>query len=159
MIDMQTDDTVKFETRSGKGFVTVGGSPPREVRVKYARPLTDRSGMIVFVDDKEHEVASVPGLEALDPVSRAAASAALDLAYLITRITRVDLTRTRMGVRFWEVQTDRGPRRFAMKDPTRNVLVMDDGRMVLWDTLGNCFEIASYPDLDEHSRVQVDRIV
>ncbi|MFH1708472.1 MAG: DUF1854 domain-containing protein [Planctomycetota bacterium] len=153
------NNAVKYETREGKGFVTVGGGEPREVRVKFTRPLTDRSGMVVFVDDKEREVASVAGLTALDPASRAAAAAALDLAYLITRITRVDRTRTRMGVRFWEVQTDRGPRTFAMKDPTRNVLAMDDGRMVLWDTLGNCFEIPSYAALDAHSRKQVDRIV
>jgi len=161
-LHMNTRKENKFSLhqRHGKYFLRFENTDRETpVKVKLARPLTGRNSEISFIDEKKKEVAMVKRLTDLDPDSRKVASEALDLTYLITRITRVDRTRTHFGTRFWEVETDRGARHFAMKDPSHSVSHFDDGRMVLWDTMGNCYEIESFEHLDEHSQKQVEKIV
>ena len=156
----QAENTFSLSQRHGKYFLRFEDADRETpVKVKLARPLSGRNNEISFIDTKKKEVAMVKGLTDLDPASREVASEALDLNYLITRITRVDRTRSHFGTRFWEVETDRGARHFAMKDPSHSVSHFDDGRMVLWDTMGNCYEIESFERLDEHSQKQVENIV
>ena len=67
----------------------------------------------------------------------------------IRQVKRVDV---RFGTRYWEVETDRGPRWFALREPGKNVTWLDDGHLVLRDTAGNRYEIVDVTALDGASR-------
>ena len=63
----------------------------------------------------------------------------------------------RFGTRYWKVETDRGPRWFALREPGKNVTWISATRVVLRDTAGNRFEIPDLEALDGRSRRWVAR--
>jgi hypothetical protein len=67
----------------------------------------------------------------------------------VSRVKRIDV---QFGTRYWEVDTDRGPRWFALREPGKNVVWLSDDRLVLRDTAGNRYEIADLSALDARSR-------
>jgi hypothetical protein len=46
-----------------------------------------------------------------------------------------------------------------MKDPFRNVNYVEKDRVVIRDTMGNCYEIESIEGLDRQSRKEVARVL
>ena len=129
------------------------------VKVVWVRPLSDRDGKVAFVDEKKKEVAMIDGLHQLDPDSRMIAEESLEQRYLVTKITRVYETKIHFGIRFWDVETDRGRHTFAMKNPYKNVTCVESDRIVIRDTMGNCYEIESLAKLDTHSQLQIEKVL
>ena len=101
----------------------------------------------------------LPGLDAFDPASREIAEQELEQTYLIPRITRVVSARPRFGNRYWEVETDRGYRRFAMRDPRKNITWITGEHLVIRDVLGNRYEINPFSELDPESQAQVEMVI
>jgi len=130
------------------------------VRLVWARPLTARGGELAIVDEKKREHALLPGIDALAPDSRAVAERALGERYLIARIVRVHETSVHLGTRYWTVDTDRGPRRFAMREPRKNVhWLVPRQRCLIRDTMGNRYEIEALAALDARSQAEVNRVL
>ncbi len=130
------------------------------VRVVWARPLTARGGEAAIIDEKKHEHAFIATLAELDPEARAVAERALNESYLIARITRVLDTDVHLGTRYWEVETDRGPRRFAMREPRKNVNWLEPRqRCLIRDTMGNRYEIERLSALDPASQAAVNKVL
>ncbi len=145
-------------TETGARLLRDGGEVA--VRLVWARPLTARGGELAIVDEKKREHALLPGLDALSPESRVVAELALGERYLIPRITRVLKTRIHLGTRYWTVETDRGPRRFAMREPRKNLhWLTPRERCLIRDTMGNRYEIEALSALDAVSRVEVTRVM
>lgn len=152
--------TFTLKKKDGKTVLQFEGSKDSTpVKVVWARPLSGRGKEISFIDNKKKEVVMVNGLHELDHDSRKIAEETLDLRYLVTKITKVYRTKTHFGTRFWTVQTNRGTRIFAMRDPFRNTTFFDDDRVVIYDTLGNSYEIESIAALDKQSREQVEKVL
>jgi hypothetical protein len=121
--------------------------------------VSGRGRQVCFLDEQKREVLMIDSLDGLDPESRRVAEAELERRYLIPKITRVVRTAAHFGSRYWEVETDRGPRRFAMKDPAKNAVWISDDHLILRDTLGNRYEIPSFATLDQWSRSQVAKVL
>ena len=65
-----------------------------------------------------------------------------------------------LGTRYWSVETDRGPRRFAMREPRKNLHWLDPReRCLIRDTMGNRYEIERLSDLDDASRSAVEKVL
>lgn len=128
-----------------------GQDDPIAVTARYLRPLTARSE-VVFLDAKQHEVVTVAGVEALAGEERELLDAELRARYHMSVIRRVRRIDVRFGTRYWETDTDRGPRWFALREPGKNVTWLDDGHLVLRDTVGNRFEVPDVGALDAASR-------
>jgi hypothetical protein len=130
------------------------------VNVVWARPISGRGGPVSILDlRKKKEVALLGSLDDLDPASRRVAAEELEIRYLLPRVTRVRRTSAHFGNRYWEVETDRGPRRFLMKDPNKNAVWVTPDHLVVRDTLGNRYEIPSVSALDDASRAHMDRVL
>ena len=125
----------------------------------WARPISGRGADISIVDERKREVLLLHDLSALDAASRGCLEAELHSAYLMPKITRVNRTDARYGNRYWDVETDCGPRRFVIKDPAANVQWDNGDRMIIRDTLDNRYEIESLAALDAASRAAVEKIV
>jgi hypothetical protein len=150
---------LKLTRKNGRTFIQVNGDPETAVRVAWARPLTGWGRELVFVDEKKHEVAMVGGLDELDSDSRGIAADDLARRYLVATVLKVVDTRTHFGIRYWDVETDCGRRRFAVKDPTRSVLYLPGDRLLVRDTLGNSYAIESLAALDKRSRQLVENVL
>jgi hypothetical protein len=155
-----TRSDFKLFKKSGKYILQFNGSEDETpVRAVWVRPLSGRGKEVAFIDEKKKEIAMVDGLEHLDLDSRAVAEEAIEQRYLVTRIVRVHSAKIHFGICFWDVETDRGRRSFAMKDSYKNVIRMKGDRLVIRDTIGNRYEIESLASLDPRSQLQVEKVL
>ncbi|MBM4183717.1 MAG: DUF1854 domain-containing protein [Gemmatimonadetes bacterium] len=143
--------------RGGRLFVRRPGTDEEvAVTVRYLRPLTSPTE-IVFLDEKNREVATLRSVEALTPEQRSLVEPALRERYHLLTITRVHEVDVRFGTRYWRVDTDRGPRWFTLREPGKNVSWITEQRLVLRDSAGNRYQVTDLVALDERSRTWVTR--
>ena len=128
-----------------------GRDEPVAVTVRYLRPLTARRE-IAFLDSENKDVLTAVGVEAVEGEGRALVEEALRERYYLIRITRVNRIDVQFGTRYWEVETERGPRWFALREPGKNVLWLGSDHLIVRDTAGNRFEITDLSSLDGRSR-------
>ena len=146
-----------LERRNGRLYVErPDGGGVAAVTVRYLRPLTARSE-IVLLDEKGLEVLTLPGVADLPEPQRRLLEEALRERYHLATISSVESVDVRFGTRYWKVETDRGPRWFALREPGKNVTWLSDTRLVLRDTAGNRYEIRDLAALDAASRRWVMR--
>lgn len=129
------------------------------VTAVWLRPVTGRGAEVAFVDAARKEVLTLSGLSELDSDSRALAEEELKRNYLVSRITRVQCARSFFGTQYWDVETDLGPRRVAIKSDNCNAVWVGPDHLVLRDTLGCRHEINPYSALDPHSRAEIDKVM
>jgi hypothetical protein len=104
------------------------------------------------LDEKGREIATVMEPARLPPEQRTAIEAALQERYHLVTISKVHDVHVLFGTRYWSVDTDRGPRQFALREPGKNVTWLAERRLVLRDTAGNRYEIQDSEALDARSR-------
>ena len=129
------------------------------VKLVWARPITGRGGTISVLDGKKNELALLENQDALDPDSRKVAEEELTKRYLVPRITRVIKTMANFGIRYWHVETDRGERRLALKNASKNAFWVSEDHLMLRDTMGCLYEIGSFSALDARSRSEVEKVI
>jgi len=132
------------------------GAPAIPVSLVQARPLTDPGGTIAIIDARKRCVGEVSSLMELSEESRAVARLELERRYCIAVIVTVESTLVDFGSRYWQVLTDRGARRFLVRDPQRSVLRLPPDRVMLRDVQGNRFLIPSLSALDAASRLAAE---
>ena len=150
---------LRWDADGERVLCRIGAAEEIAVQLLWARPVSGRGAEVAIVDGKKKEVALLDSLAVLNEASRAVAEEALARRYLIARVERVLATRAHMGTRYWTVLTDRGERRFALRDPARSVQHRPDGALLLRDTMGNRYEIIQPERLDAASRVNLERVL
>ena len=150
---------VRLVDRLGQVFASIDGGDEVPVRVVWARPLTAHGDAVGLVTSEKEEVATLDSLDDLDPDSRRVAESALSERYLMAKVERVNSTDPHFGNRYFDVETDRGPAKFILKDPNRNVTHVTPDHIILRDTQGNRYEIAFLAGLDARSRANIDKVI
>ena len=79
----------------------------------------------------------------------------LEEFYLIPRITGIYDITDKKGSLSWHVQTDRGERRFSIRNRHSDIKVLYDGRVLVRDSDDNRYEIPSLYELDKKSRAKL----
>ena len=156
-----TTDNFRLFRKGGRLFVadSDNGSEPQPVNAVWARPVTGRGREVSLLNEKKEEVLMLQDLSSLDTQSREAVDAALAQRYVIPRITRVVDVLVNSGSYFLSVETDRGPRRFAIRSPRRNIKWVTDDRLLIQDTMGVRYEIESADALDPRSRARLEEVI
>lgn len=156
---MSAADSIIFTRKGDRVLMTRDGAGETPVTLAWARPVSSIGREVAVLDEKGHELLMLDSLDELEPASRAVAAEELGRRYLVAVITRVVRTRSHYGERYWDVETDRGPRSFVIKSPAVHIHWISDDRLVIKDTFGNRFEIPSLRGLDPASRAEVERIL
>lgn len=148
-------------TRDGDEiFISFADSDGRTaVKLVWARPISNRGGEVSVVGPEKREIVMIPDLSTLDEESRKVAEEALALRYVAPRITRVIKAAAYFGLRYWEVETDMGPRKFALKNAAKNAIWPGPDHLVLQDTMGCRYVINPYSALDDRSKKEIDRVI
>jgi hypothetical protein len=129
------------------------------VKLVWAKPISGRGEEVALVGEDKKELVLLTSLDCLDQESRTIAEEELERRYMVPVIIRVYRTHPSYGNRYWAVETDRGWRSFVMKDPGKNVVWLTHDRLVLRDTMGNRYEIASLASLDDKSQAEVNKVL
>ena len=120
-----------------------------------AFPITSEEQFIILRDKDGEELGTLQSLAELDRESRMTLLEELRWAYFTPRITVVNAIEERNHIPKWEVETNRGLRIFEIRT-SRDVRVLENGRILIRDADGNRYEISDYRKLDPISRAMVE---
>jgi len=126
------------------------GTEYAKVRAMRAFPLSAQERYIVLRDEEGKELAMIKDPGELDAKSRRALEVELEKSYFVPQITSINKIDEDFGVPKWDVETDRGHRRFELG--TRNdAKMVGRGRVLIKDIDGNRYEISNYHGMDAKS--------
>ena len=131
------------------------------LRAKPARafPISDADHYIGISDAAGADIGVIRDPSGLDPDSRAELERELVKRYFCPVILRVLSVRSEFGVLSFNVETDRGPREFVVRDPRENILELGGGRILLVDPEGNRFEVPDLRRMDSRTRAALERVL
>ncbi len=137
-----------------------GGGEAVAVRLVWARPLSDRGGPVsVLQAGKKREIAYLENLSVLDGASRRIAEEELERGMVMPAVTAIYSVRQRFGNYYWDVETDRGRKKFLLTSPETNSLRPTPDSVVVRDVSGNCYAVPSVESLDRTSRIELERVL
>ncbi len=131
----------------------------KPVKIVWTRPMTGRGQEVSILGDDNKEIAMLTSLDCLDETSREIAEQELERRYLIAKVTRIVRAHLQMGYRYLSLETDRGPKIVMIKQVSKDVVWLEDDRVLLKDTFGNRYEIESLSALDQASQKAFDMII
>lgn len=130
-----------------------------KVHAARAFPLTETDDYIGLLDAiSGREIGMLRSLRDLDPPTRQLVEAELDKRYFIPKITRIIRAKKEFGTVYWDVETDRGRRKFVMRGIRDSMHEVEPGRYLINDVDGNRFEVRQLSDLDSRSQSQWDAL-
>lgn len=116
----------------------------REVRIARAFPFSDPDRYIGLRDGDDKDIGILTTLHGLDSESQAIIGTELEKRYFTPRIEKVLAVKEEFGVVTWEVETDKGPRRFLVRNLRDSTFPLGANRLMMTDTDGNRYE---FPDV------------
>ncbi|MCW5933673.1 MAG: DUF1854 domain-containing protein [Fimbriimonadia bacterium] len=129
--------------------------------VAFARafPFSDASRYINITTSDGQEVGMFRDLRGMDSASLRILEEQLERRYFIPIITKVHSLKEEFGMLSWDVETDRGKRKFYVRNWRDNVHELGASRYLIIAIDGNRYEIRDYEKLDTDSRLQLERLV
>lgn len=129
------------------------------VILRRAFPLTNPNRYISVRDREDREIGMIKDLRELRPESRRVVEAELERRYFVPVIKRVLALRERGGIVEWEVETDKGPRKFITHGIHDSVKNLGLRRLMITDVDGNRYEIPDWAELDPKSIALIGKII
>ena len=154
-----TQSITLFKEKGQLGAMDADGKKHWPVRLHYLRPLGLLNGPVSLRSEKKKEIYLLNTIEELSEECRLLAEEELKSRYFIPTIQRITRTTAQMGIRFWEVETDKGEREFLTRNPSSHVQYLDDDSLIVKDTHGNKFRIHSLEALDSESQKNLDKVL
>ncbi|MBE3584378.1 MAG: DUF1854 domain-containing protein [Limnochordaceae bacterium] len=115
-----------------------------KVSVYRCFPLSQADEFISVRDEKGTEIGMIRRLSQLSEFQRRLVEEELERRYFAPVVHRVVSAKEEFGYSYWEVETDRGRRRFTMRHSHENVLPVGEAEVILLDVDGNRFVIPDY---------------
>lgn len=151
---------VTLHRESDSLLASIGDEEAVPVRLVHARPISAPDSEISVMDIKgKKELAWLDSLDVLDKASRALAEDYLWRSYRMAKISRITDSYVNHGHRYLRVETDRGPRYFNLREPGKNITRLSEDHLIIRDSMGNRYEIMSIAELDEASRLNLERVL
>ncbi|MDP6042107.1 MAG: DUF1854 domain-containing protein [Candidatus Latescibacteria bacterium] len=135
------------------------GETHTQLQAQRSFPLNAPTKFIALQDSDGKEIGIVQDMADLDSDSRKALQIALEQAYFMPCITRINNITSKYHVPTWHVETDHGPCAFEIPSSKRDVRVIGETRVLLRDADGNRYEIPDFHRLDPESIAFVETIV
>ena|SRR5579862_7498362 len=125
------------------------------VQVMRAFPISDPDRYYALLDGDGHDVGVVVEPSRLDDQSRELAEQAVESRYFVPIVERVYEAREDFGSVIWDVQTDRGRRRFVVRAMRDNMVEVGPGRVQITDVDGNRFTIPDVQKMEPTAQLLV----
>jgi hypothetical protein len=114
-------------------------------------PLTLGDKYISIRDDKEKEIGIIVDLADFSSDQANLVRAELERRYFTPVVETVVKMKEEFGYIYWEVITDRGPRRFTSRGQHDSIVPVSDTRILILDVDGNRFDVPDVRLLDAKS--------
>lgn len=163
-----TVDNAKFY-RSHGGLISLelkneDGSTESFERVLAIRsfPITDPDAFISIREpdtadhEKGAEIGIIPDLKTFDQASVELLREELARRYFTPKLLKIYSMKEKLGHYYWDVKTDAGKFSFVLRNIGANIRTLEDGRVLIFDIDGNCFEIPDISRLDKSSLKKIE---
>lgn len=101
---------------------------------------------------KGKELGMIRRLSDMDEESIAAINKELEIRYFSPEVTQITSVKNKFGYQYWGTKTSSGAIDIVITNPFVNIVVLEDGRVLLKDIEGNNFVITDPKKLDAQSR-------
>lgn len=155
--------------RSGGGLISLrlkkeNGDVEEFERVVAIRsfPITDPDAFISIREpdspqyEKGAEIGIIPDINDFDRATVELLSEELARRYFTPKITKITSMKEKLGHLYWDVVTDAGKFSFVLRNAGANIRTLEDGRVLMFDIDGNCFEISDPEKLDKASYRRIE---
>jgi hypothetical protein len=160
---MNSIDTNKFTLSRNGNQVYLrfdGTDDDIPVRLLLVAPLSESRQIISIIHaKKKQEMVLVKTPEMLDEASRTVLQDEIKRRYFLPKIEKINDVSIHLGDYYWDVLTDRGPRKFLLRSPAINMRWVNKKRIILCDTDGISYDLDEFHALDKSSRILLERIL
>jgi hypothetical protein len=126
-------------------------------------PVSDTAAFLSVRDanaEKQPEIGIIEDWTELKPQDRDAVAAELSLYYLVPKIKRIDSIKEELGFLYWQVETDKGPQEFVMRNSiTHNTRQVSQNHWLIIDVNDARHEIQDFTALDIRSQKLLARFL
>ena len=122
---------------------------------RHLFPISNPKNYISLLNTDGIEVALIRSLSELDEGSATCIERSLSDYYRVPRITKIISVSEKYGTLRWTVETDRGIKKFDIRNRNHDIKVSENGGVRLRDSDDNRYVIEDYRALDSHSRAQL----
>jgi len=127
-------------------------------RIKRIFPLSSANEYFSVQNSDDEEVAILRSLNGLDPESRALVDKELDRRYFSPLITKINSVKQVPGMWSFDVETNRGPIVFHVRNWRENSYEVETNRWHITSVDGQRFEILDLDALDKPSQKLVENL-
>jgi hypothetical protein len=129
------------------------------VSVNRAFPFSLGDFYLSVRDSEGKEIGIIRNLEEFPESARELIKEELEWVYYSPKITRILSVKEEFGYSYWDVETDRGIKRFTVRGTSENVISVTETRLLIIDIDGNRFDISDIRDLDPKSFKMIDSLL
>lgn len=124
------------------------------VEIIRAFPITNPDDYLAVRNasgGRRDEIGLIPSIHLFDEETVALLNEELDRRYFIPEITKLYSMKEKYGYHYAEALTSAGRIKFVMNNPSNSIRTLEDGRILITDTDGNCFCLRDPQKLDKAS--------
>lgn len=153
-------EEARFRTTAG-GLLSLelGERVYPKVDLHLSFPFTHPDRFISVREPEGEEIGLILDLSELDQPSQEAVLKELGWRYYTPKIKRILSYKEEFGHAYWEVETDRGRRKFVTRGRDQTVRSITERRTLIIDVSGNRFEIEDLAKLDSRSRQYLETVL
>lgn len=115
-------------------------------------PVSKIDQYITLIDKNGKEAAVIRNYDSLNKESAQVIKESIDDYYLVPYISKIISVTEKSGTLVWETQTNRGFKKFEIRDRNHDIKVYRDGCVRIRDADDNRYIIEDYNALDKHSK-------
>ena len=148
-------DRIEKDENNLVNLILESGERYESLEPRRLFPVSSLNTYITLLDEEGVEVALIKALSELAPESRRVITESLDDYYLVPKILRIINTEEKYGTLRWTVETERGQKKFDIRNRNHDIKVYKDGRVRVRDSDDNRYVIDDYHALDAHSKAKL----
>ena len=122
-----------------------------DITVHLMFPLSHPDNLITLCDRQGQEIGVLQDVTQMEAASRQILEQELQVSYFVPKITQILSIKDEYGLVHWQVETDRGLRKFQVQS-RYDIRNMGQGRYIVRDIDGNRYDIVDVANLDNASR-------
>ncbi len=156
---MGAKDSKFQKTEGGLLSLEFNGKVYERVSINRAFPFSLTDEYICVKDKDGKEIGIIKSLLDVDEKTQAIIKEELQWVYFCPEIKRIIWIKEEFGYSYWNVETDRGVKRFTVRGTNECVVPVTETQVLITDMDGNRYEIADIRELDQKSFKLIDSLI
>jgi hypothetical protein len=149
-----------FQTEGGFTGLRYDGNEYKRVSLRRSMPLADPDSYISVADGENKEICVIRSLADLAGEQLRIVRDELDRRYYCPEVKEIKSVKDKMGYVYLELilngQGGNFEKNCAVKDVNKNIRLVDDDRLIIFDVDGNRYIVPSLTELDKKSHRRLE---